>query len=92
MKKIIFAPILIIIIIVLFYPYSLRADYKRALNYCTLQTPSAKGEFDGCMEDYLMQKNRKKHEKYRKIKNFCDFLYDNEYDKEQCTDRIIFLY
>ena len=41
------------------------------------------------MEDYLIQKNRKNYEKYRRIKNFCDFLYDTEYDKEQCMDRIM---
>ena len=74
MKKIIFVPILLIILIVLFYPYSLRSDYKKALNYCILQNPSAREEFDGCMEDYLIQ-NTKNYEKYRRIKNFCDFLY-----------------
>ena len=92
MKKIIFALILIIVLIILFYPYSLKKDYKKAINYCTHQTPSARGEFEGCKQDYLIQKNRKNHEKYKRIKSFCDFLYNSEYDKEQCVDRIIFLY
>ncbi len=89
MKKIIFALILIIVLIILFYPYSLKKNYKKVLDYCTLQNPSARGEFVGCMEDYLIQ-NKKNYEKYRKIKNFCDFLYDSEYDKEQCVERIMF--
>lgn len=87
MKKIIF---ILLITTMLFYPYSLKKDYKKAVNYCTLQNPSARGEFEVCMEDYLIQKNRKNYEKYRKIKNSCDFLYNNEYDKEQCVDRIIY--
>ena len=90
MKKIIFALPILIVLIILFYPYSLKKDYKKALNCCTQQNPSARGEFDGCMEEYLIQKNRNNYEKYRKTKNFCDFLYDSEYDKEQCIDRIIF--
>ncbi len=89
MKKIIFALPILIVLIILFYPYSLKKDYKKALNFCTQQNPSARGEFDGCMEDYLIQ-NTKNYEKYRRIKNFCDFLYDSEYDKEQCVDIIIF--
>ena len=89
MKKIIFVPILIIILIVLFYPYSLRSDYKKALNYCILQIPSARGEFEVCMVDYLIQKNRKNYDKYKRINSFCDFLYNSEYDKEQCMDRIM---
>ncbi len=94
MKKMIFSPILIItliILILLFYPYSLRSDYKNALHYCTQQTPSTRGEFVGCMEVYFLQYNRKNYEKYIKIKTFCNFLYNNEYDKEQCVDRIMFL-
>ncbi len=90
MKKVIFALILIIVLIILFYPYSLKKDYKKALNYCTLQTPSTRGEFEGCTEEYLIQKNRKNYEKYKRIKSFCNFLYDNEFDKEQCVERIIF--
>ena len=89
MKKIIFALILIIVLIILFYPYSLKKDYKKALNCCTQQNPSARGEFVGCMEDYLIQKNRKNHKKYKRIKSFCNFLYDSEYDKEQCVNRIM---
>ena len=90
MKKIIFALLLLIIIlIVLFYPYSLRTDYKKAVNYCTHQNPSVRGEFEGCMDDYLIQKNRKNYDKYKRINSFCDFLYNSEYDKEQCADRIM---
>ncbi len=89
MKKVIFAPILIIILIVLFFPYSLLSDYKKALNHCTQQNPSTRGEFAGCAEEYLIQKNRKNYEKYKRIKSFCDFLYNSEYDKEQCMDRIM---
>ena len=41
------------------------------------------------MDDYLIQKNRKNYDKYKRINSFCDFLYNSEYDKEQCADRIM---